>query len=567
LADRTSKPGVRAVTPAPSLEPALDAYFTGRAGVEHGPRPGDLTVRLGAVADLPNAAAQLVRLGFGPATLVATDELSSSDRDLKLRWLFEPVVPVPAERRGRGGSAATPELPQFEDRFVTLVASVDASHPEVPSLTPALPAANWHEREAQDLFGIRFVGHPDPRTLVLHDGWPDGLYPLRKSFDPRVRPAVESAEEFPHLHVDGEGVFEVPVGPIHAGIIEPGHFRFSSAGEAVLQLDARLFYTHRGLEKRMEGLTTTEAFHVAERICGVCSVSHGVGFCEALEQIAGTALPPRARALRSLALELERLYNHAGDIGNLCAGASYHYGTSAGLRIKEALQQLNERVAGNRFLRGIIVPGGVQRDLSPGLARDIEETVQAAARELADLVERVENNSSVIDRLDDIGVLTRQVATDLGVTGVAARASGVNRDARRDHPHAAFASAGAPRVRVVTEAEGDVHARFQVRAFEAQESVRLVREFLSGLAPGPIAVAVPAALPPWGIGLAAVESPRGAAIHWLRVDDAGRIDRYHLRSASYANWPAVPFAAQSAIIPDFPLVNKSFELCYSCTDR
>jgi Ni,Fe-hydrogenase III large subunit len=567
LADRTSKPGARAVPPVPSLEAALDAYLTGHAGLEHGPRPGDLTVRLAAVADLPNAAAELTRLGFGPATLVATDELSSPDRDLKLRWIFEPVVPVPAERRGRAEHAVTPEQPRFEDRFVTLVASVDSSHPEAPSLTPALPSANWHEREAQDLFGIRFVGHPDPRTLVLHDGWPSGLHPLRKSFDPRQQPPVEPAQEFPHMRVEGEGVFEVPVGPIHAGIIEPGHFRFSSVGEAVLHLDARLFYTHRGLEKRMEGLTVTDAFSVAERICGVCSVSHSLGFCEAVERIAGGELPPRALTLRSLVLELERLYNHAGDIGNLCAGASYHYGTSVGLRIKEMLQQLNERVAGNRFLRGFLVPGGVRRDLTPGVARNIEETVQAAARELDDLVERVENNSSVIDRFDDIGLLTRQVAADLGVTGVAARASGVNRDARRDHPHAAYGRPGAPRARVVTEADGDVHARFQVRALEARESARLVRELLAGVAPGPLAVAIPTSLPSWGIGLAAVESPRGAAIHWLRTDGRGRIDRYHLRSASYANWPAVPFAAQSAIIPDFPLVNKSFELCYSCTDR
>ena len=551
----------------PSLEAALDARLAGRASLERGPRASDLTVRLVALTDLPAAAAELVRAGLGPATLVATDELAGPDHDLKLRWLFEPVAPAVAERGGRGGSAATPEQRSLEDRFVTLVASVDPAQPEAPSLTPALPCANWHEREAQDLFGIRFTGHPDPRTLVLHDGWPSGLYPLRKAFDHRQRRAMEPAEEFPHLRVEGEGVFEVPVGPIHAGIIEPGHFRFSTVGEAVLHLDARLFYTHRGLEKRMEGLTVADAFYVAERICGVCSVSHAVGFCEAVERIAGVEPPPRAQALRSLALELERLYNHAGDIGNLCAGASYHYGTSAGLRIKETLQQLNERVAGHRFLRGFVVPGGVRQDLSPQLARDVEQTVHGAARELRDLVERIENNSSVIDRLDDIGVLAAQVAADLGVTGVAARASGIDRDARRDHPHAALGRAGAPGVVVVTDADGDVHARFNVRALEAEESARLVREVLSGLPPGPLAVVIPATLPPWGIAVAAVESPRGAAIHWLRVDGAGRIDRYHLRSASYANWPAVPFAAQSAIIPDFPLVNKSFELCYSCTDR
>ncbi len=549
----------------PSLETALTARLGGRARPESGPRRQDTVLRLDDPADLPAAAAELVRFGFAAATLVATDELSTADRDLKLRWIFEPAAHPASGHASRG--PASPESAALEDRFVTLVVSLDPSRPEVPSLTPTLPAANWHEREAQDLFGVRFAGHPDPRTLVLHDGWPKGLYPLRKSFDPRTRPAAEPAEEFPHMQVAGEGVFEVPVGPIHAGIIEPGHFRFSSVGEVVLHLDARLFYTHRGLEKRMEGLSANDGFYVAERICGVCSVAHGLGFCEAVEQIAGVEVPARARALRSVVLELERLYNHAGDIGNLCAGAAYHYGTSAGLRIREALQQLNEQVAGNRFLRGIVVPGGVRFDVSAALVRAIERAVDLAARELADLVARIENNASVIDRLDEVGRLGRQAAADLGVTGVAARASGIDRDARRDHPHAAFADADAPRVRVVTETDGDVHARFQVRALEALESARLVRELLAGSPAGPLSVAVPAALPAWGVGVAAVESPRGACLHWLRADASGRIDRYHLRAASYANWPAVPLAAASAIIPDFPLVNKSFELCYSCTDR
>jgi Ni,Fe-hydrogenase III large subunit len=435
----------------------------------------------------------------------------------------------------------------------------------LPSISGQVPAANWHEREAQDLFGIVFVGHPDPRPLVVHDGWPKGVFPLRKGFDAQTRPAVEPSEEFPHLLVEGEGVLEVPVGPIHAGIIEPGHFRFSTVGESVLNLEARLFYTHRGLEKRMEGLPIADAFYVAERLCGVCSVSHGLGFCEAAEQIAGIAVPARARALRTLALELERLYNHVGDIGNIAAGASYHYGTSAGARMKEALQQACEQLTGSRFLRGLLVPGGVRLDLTAELSKMLSAVIGATAEALASLLERIENNPSVTDRLDTTGVLQMQDAIALGATGIAARASGVNRDARRDHPHAGYTSA--PQIAVVTESDGDVHARLNVRAAEARESMRLIRALLEGVPSGPICVALPEALPGWGIGIAAIESPRGAAIHWLRVDGAGRVDRYHLRSPSYANWPAVALAAQTSIIPDFPIVNKSFELCYSCTDR
>jgi Ni,Fe-hydrogenase III large subunit len=362
-------------------------------------------------------------------------------------------------------------------------------------------------------------------------------------------------------------VLEVPVGPIHAGIIEPGHFRFSTVGESVLNVDARLFYTHRGLEKRMEGLDVADAFYVAERTCGVCSVAHGLGFCEAAEQIAGVEVPQRARYLRTLALELERLYNHVGDIGNIAAGASYHYGTSQGLRIKEPLQQLNERLAGSRFLREWVTPGGVRLDVDAGLANAVERVAAATGEALEDLVDRIENNPTVLDRLDTTGVLATEHAVALGVTGVAARASGVNRDARRDHPHAAYGLVAGLAVEVATASDGDVHARLQLRAAEARESLRLLRVVLESLPPGPIRAAWPAALPPWSIGLAATESPRGAAIHWLRTDARGRVDRYHLRSASYANWPAVPLAAKTAIIPDFPIVNKSFELCYACTDR
>jgi Ni,Fe-hydrogenase III large subunit/Ni,Fe-hydrogenase III component G len=519
---------------------------SGNAITSAGPRPADVTIRLERADDLPAVAAALgERHSMGLATVVATDETETQDGDLKVRYIFEPVA---------DGAP---------DRFVTLLVAVAGSCPEVPSLTTMLPAANWHEREMRDLFGIVPVGHPDPRPLVVHDGWPRGIFPLRKAFDGTQRVAVEPAAEFPHLVAEGEGVFEIPVGPIHAGIIEPGHFRFTSVGETVLHLDARLFYTHRGLEKRMEGLSPLDAFYVAERICGVCSVAHALGYSEALEQIAGITVPPRARLIRSITLELERLYNHVGDIGNICAGAAFHYGTATGLRLKEQLQQLNERLAGNRFLRGLVAPGGVRLDLSDDLLTDLVATLHSTLAGLDNLMGRIEANPSIIDRLDDTGVLQHRAALDLAVAGVAARASGVNRDARRNHPHAAFADVD---VKVITASEGDAMARVTVRALEARESVRLVDEFVRRLEAGPLHVALPEPLP-GGIGISAIESPRGEAVHWLRTDARGRVDRYHLRSPSYHNWPAVALAAETAIVPDFPLVNKSFELCYSCTDR
>jgi Ni,Fe-hydrogenase III large subunit/Ni,Fe-hydrogenase III component G len=529
---------------------ALQAGASGSVTADAGPRASDVTVHLERADDLPGAAAALVGShGMTLATVVATDDTGMPKGDLEVRYVFEP----------RGASSP--------DRFVTLLVSVDPARPEVPSLTPVVPAANWHEREVRDLFGIIPVGHPDPRPLVVHDGWPSGVFPLRKAFDGARRVPVEPADEFPHLVADGEGVVEIPVGPIHAGIIEPGHFRFTAVGETVLHLDARLFYTHRGLEKRMEGLLPLDAFYVAERICGVCSVAHGLGYCEALEQIAGVAAPTRARLIRSVALELERLYNHVGDIGNVCAGAAFHYGTATGGILKERLQQLNERVAGNRFLRGLVVPGGAALDLPDGLVRDVASTLEDTIAGLDSLIERIEENPSIVDRLDQTGVLTYQAAVDLAVAGVAARASGVDRDARRDHPHGAFAGPEPPDLHVVTATEGDAMARVMVRAQEARESARLVGEFMRRLEPGPLRVELPGPMPGGRIGISAIESPRGAAIHWLRTDAAGRVDRYHLRSPSYHNWPAVALAAETSIVPDFPLVNKSFELCYSCTDR
>jgi len=534
-----------------TLESAVRAAVGDRVAVAAGPRPQDLTLTLGRAGDVVEVAGALDAVGLSLATLVGTDERALPDGDFKVRYVFEPasgVAPLP-------------------DAFVTVVASVDRARPELPSITARTPAANWHEREVAELFGVVFVDHPEPRPLVLHDGWPRGHHPLRKDWDAAQRPPMEPAEEFPHLVVEGEGVLEIPVGPIHAGIIEPGHFRFSTAGEAVLRLEPRLFYTHRGLEKRIEGRGVLEAAGIVERICGVCSVAHALGYAEAVERLAGVEIPARARALRTVALELERLYNHVGDLGNISAGASYHYGTSAGLRMKEALQQVNEELTGSRFLRGWVLPGGVRFDVTPPLARALGAAVDATEEALASLVDRMENNPSFLDRCVTTGVLTYEQAVALAVTGVGARASGVDRDARRDHPHAAYEREGDLAVRVATERAGDVQARLLVRVAEARESMRLLRALLGALPPGPLAAPWPAALPPWGVGLSAIESPRGAAVHWVRVDDRGRIDRYHLRSPSYANWPAVALAAETAIVPDFPIVNKSFELCYSCTDR
>jgi Ni,Fe-hydrogenase III large subunit/Ni,Fe-hydrogenase III component G len=435
---------------------------------------------------------------------------------------------------------------------------------EFPSLTPVLPAAAWYEREIHDLFGLTPMGHPDLRPLVLHENWPQGYYPMRKDFDKIPEGKAQPREKF-HPHVHGEGIFEVPVGPIHAGIIEPGNFRFSQAGENVIHLDPTLFFTHRGVEKSLEGLTAAQAIFRVERTCGACSASHALSFSQAMESMVSVEIPVRALYLRVVTAELERLYNHIGDVGNLCAGIGFAVGTSQGARQKEMVMRFNEELTGNRFLRGMIVPGGVAFDMTGELNRQAYSLINALEQDFNELVEIVRESQGVQDRLRRTGILPRQVAADLAVVGPAARASGMDIDLRRDHPYAAYDRV---KFKVPVRTHGDVEDRLLLRISEVRESCSILRQSLTALADnrGPIRVELePAA--EWSSGLGWCESARGANFHWVMLDADQRIYRYFIRSASYPNWPALAVAVPGNIIPDFPLINKSFELCYACLDR
>jgi len=265
-------------------------------------------------------------------------------------------------------------------QFTGLKALVTSPDLEFESLTPIFQVAAWYEREIHDLFGIVPVGHPDLRRLVLHENWPIGLYPLRKDFA-MADDIPEDNIPYPMVSVQGEGVFEVPVGPIHAGIIEPGHFRFSQSGEHIINLDAKLFFTHRGIEKGMEGVPLTLGIYRAERVCGACSVSHGISYSQGIEAMANIKIPSHAQYCRGILAELERLYNHIGDIGNLCAGVGFALGISHGSRLKEILMRLNEKITGNRFLRGVVVPGGVTQEITLEISQEIDIVLEEVAEE------------------------------------------------------------------------------------------------------------------------------------------------------------------------------------------
>ena len=531
-------------------------------------------------ADLPAACQQLNQAGANLLTMVATDEhphfvlryvFSVPHTPVGIRSAVEssggatglPVLPTP-RRTSEPVSASTAGLtPGSGGLFITVTCVLPATEPHFPSATRVVPAAHWYEREAHDMFGVVPVGHPDPRRLVLHDDWPHGYHPLRKDVDGHVAPPREATRPFPFHSVAGEGITEVPVGPIHAGIIEPGHFRFSVIGEHIVHLEARLYYVHRGIEKLCEGLAVEAALEIVERICGVCTLSHAVAYCQAAETIAGTEVPPRAIALRTALLELERLYNHIGDVGNICAGVGLAAGTMAGARLKDQLQALCERLTGSRYLRGIARPGGLRHDLSTRDVAAMRRTVEQVQQGFADLARLLFYTPSFMSRLDATGILPRQSAIDLGAVGVAARASGVGRDIRLDHPYAAY-SALPPTL--VVEQTGDVRARFMVRVREAYEAARLIEALLATLPEGEV-FTPPGAFPEGSHALGWTKSPRGEHVHWLRTGPHGTVDRLRVRAASYCNWPVVPLAVPGNMVPDFPLINKSFELCYSCLDR
>jgi Ni,Fe-hydrogenase III large subunit/Ni,Fe-hydrogenase III component G len=446
--------------------------------------------------------------------------------------------------------------------FITVKTLIDPLDMTFPSVTLVLPAANWYEREVKDLLGLRPQGHPDPRPLILHGDWPEDLHPLQKDYPvDRHAPRVENRESF--MPYDSEHVTEVPVGPIHAGIIEPGHFRFGTIGDQILHLDARLFFTHRGLEKVSEGMPLTKALFLAERICGVCALSHSVAYAQAIEMAGNVKIPPRALYLRTLFLELERLYNHIGDVGNICAGFGFQAGVSQGARLKEELQQLNERITGHRYLRGVISLGGMRIDVTNQDLEEIAEKLQSIKKDFTEVVNLLLSHDIAINRMSKTGILKNQHANDLEVVGVAARASGRKIDIRTGQPYAAY---GQVQFKVPIHQEGDVLARIRTRIDEVFESFSIIEQVVKQLPRGDIRTEIPK-LAPFSSGLGWVESPRGETVHWVMIGSDQTVYRYRVRSATYSNWPAVPLTMEGNIVPDFPLINKSFELCYACCDR
>ncbi|AWK89302.1 nickel-dependent hydrogenase large subunit [Azospirillum thermophilum] len=449
-----------------------------------------------------------------------------------------------------GGAVAVVSLPCPDGRF--------------PSLSAARPAAIRLERAAHDLFGLVAEGLEDTRPWLDHGRW-EVARPLAAEPGPGQPP-----RPYPFLTSEGEGLHQIPVGPVHAGIIEPGHFRFTANGETVVRLEERLGYVHKGIEGLMRGRPAGEAARLAARISGDSTVAHSLAFARAVEAALDVEIPERAVWLRALMAELERLANHLGDIGAICNDAAFAFLLAELGRLREAVLRAADACFGHRLMMDRVVPGGVRQDLAPGGVETLRALVAELRRRVPPLVAVYDGKTSLQDRTVGTGIVGPELARRFGAGGHVGRASGRGLDARRSPGYPPYHRL---EFQVPVLTEGDVNARVWIRIREVEQSLSLVEQILDRM-PGPPqgldgSAPVPlAALPDGrgGEGMALVESFRGEILTWVRVAPDGTVDRCHVRDPSWFQWPLLEAAIEGNIVADFPLCNKSFNCSYSGHD-
>jgi Ni,Fe-hydrogenase III large subunit/Ni,Fe-hydrogenase III component G len=417
------------------------------------------------------------------------------------------------------------------DTRTELHVRLDPARPHVPTLARLSFPAGRFEREMRDLHGIVPVGHPLPRRLVRHFHWPRGWYPMHPDAGPPP-PFAEPEGPYPFLEVEGDGVYEIPVGPVHAGLIEPGHFRFSVVGETIIKLKARLWFVHKGIEQLFAGRSVAGGLPLAERISGDTAVGHALAYCLAVEDATATEVPEQARRARALLLELERVHNHVADLGALCNDVGSSLLNAHAQRVREHLLRLNQEITGHRLLRGGVLPGGATLRSLPDPAR-----IQALRTDIRDIAGLALGHTTVRDRFTGTARLSTTAARDLGCLGYVARASAIAADARVAHP---FVDHG-------------IHLAATVPG-PGTYAVPLVPDRARGSRPGTRS----------GVGI--VEGWRGTLTTRVELGPGHILTRVKPVDPSFFNWPALPVALDATIVPDFPLANKSFNLSYAGND-
>ena len=406
------------------------------------------------------------------------------------------------------------------------------------------------ERLMSEMSGVVF--EDGPRESIIYRRKGDG-YPLQKDHYDR---STEVRIPIPRNHTVGDDVFEIPVGPVHAGIIEPGHFRFSVAGEPVIELNPHLGYTHRGVEKLLETSASQDNSRLVERISGDTCVANCIAYSEMMEK--GTEIPKRARYIRVILAEMERLYNHIGGVSGVCTDTAFTVPSAIGGGIQEKVFRMNVGLTKHRQLMNSVVPGGVRRDIPQSKLKELDDFLITLKFDMDDLADMMES-AALLDRLETTGILKRDKAWDLGMVGPIARASGLNIDVRKGVPYECYGDLG---MNVITSDTGDVYARTKVRMGEINESLSLIHQCIQSMEPGETRVR-PSTED--GFRCAVVEAPRGELVHCAVIKD-GRIWRYNVRDPSFMNWFGMCHAVPGNVVPDFPLINKSFGLSYSGND-
>lgn len=449
----------------------------------------------------------------------------------------------------------------LRDGLAILELPVASASPSYPDISGLFPAATRMQRAVHDLLGVAAEGAADTRQWLRHGAWREDEFPLRRDFD-SAAPRETEPDCYPFVRVEGDGVHEIAVGPIHAGIIEPGHFRFSVVGEKPLRLEERLGYAHKGADKRFEDFTIADGYRLAGRISGDSTVAYAWAYAQAAESLLGIAAPARAGWLRALMLERERVANHLGDLGALGNDAGLGFAFVQFMRLKEDWLRLNQEVFGHRFAMDCIVPGGVAVDADDAQRAAIARQVGAIGAETRELRNVFDEHSGLQDRFITAGRVTPELARALGITGLAGRSSGQAFDLRADFPAYPY---GELTVGKIVHVAGDVAYRVRARFDELYEALRLIELITARMPAGETRAALPAAAPK-AFGVGWIEGWRGEVLVALEAGEGGRIRRGHAHDPSWQAWPLLEHAVIGNIVPDFPLINKSFNLSYSGHD-